>query len=125
HRLRTHPPRGKHLHQNDSVRLIVVHDENGTSLKKGGILQRIDLAILLDAPEPYRKMKRTAAARLAFKPNLAAHQLHQPLRNRETEARSAVLPRRRAVRLREGLENQRLFFLRNTNTGIAHLEMNR
>src|SRR5690348_18155983 len=70
-------------------------------------------------------MKRTAAARLAFKPNLPAHQLHQPLRNRETEARSAVLPRRRAVRLRERLENQRSFFLRETNTGIAYLEINR
>ena len=50
-------------------------------------------------------MERAAAADLALDPHPAAHQLDQPQRDRQTEAGAAEPARRRAVGLRECLED--------------------
>ena len=56
--------------------------------------------------EPRGEVERAAPARLALDPDPAAHQRDQPRRDGQAQAGAAVLPRRRAVGLREGLEDR-------------------
>ena len=56
--------------------------------------------------EGHLEVERAALARLALDPDLAAHQLDQPAADGEAEARAAVAAGRRAVGLREALEDE-------------------
>ena len=52
----------------------------------------------------------------------ASQHLHQPLRDRQPQARSSEAARRRGVRLREGLEEMRLLFGGHADPGVRHRE---
>ncbi len=56
-------------------------------------------------------------------PDLAAHQRHQALRDREPQPRPAVAPAGGAVGLDEGLEQARLQRRLDADAGVAHLEL--
>ena len=68
-------------------------------------------------------MKGAAATLLTLDPDPAAHQLHEALRNRETEAGPAIPPGRRAVGLGEVFENQRLLRGRDADARVADLKV--
>ena len=70
-------------------------------------------------------MKRNAEPRpdLAFDPDVAAHQLDQPRRDRQAEAGAAEAAGRRAVRLRERLEDQLLLVARDADAGVDDREV--
>ncbi len=68
-------------------------------------------------------MKRAALTNFALDPDPAAHQLDELRRDCQTQPRAAVLARRRAVRLRECLEDHTLLFGRNADAGVTHGEM--
>src|SRR5262249_18591723 len=69
-----------------------------------------------------REREGAALAGLAVNVDLATHHLAQPGRDAETEAGSAVSPRRRTVGLLEGLEDGRLLVLGDPDSGIPHGE---
>ena len=54
--------------------------------------------------------------------NLTPHKFHQPLRNRQPQPRTTILPCCRVVRLRERLEKPRLLFWGQSDSGVGHLE---
>ena len=62
--------------------------------------------------------ERRALARRALDRQVAAHQARQPPADHEPEARAAVLPGRRAVGLRERLEQPRLLLRGNADAGV-------
>ena len=64
--------------------------------------------------------ERGAGAGLALDPELAAHQRDELRRDRQPEPRPAVLPRGRAVGLRERLEDELLLVLRDADAGVLH-----
>ena len=64
-------------------------------------------------------MERTALPGLAFHPNPAAHEFHQLRRDRQPQASSTVASRRRAVGLRERLEDDNLFIRGNADSGVT------
>ena len=57
--------------------------------------------------EPRREVERAAATGLALDPDAAAHHLDELRRDRQAQAGAAVAARRRAVGLRERLEDRR------------------
>src|SRR5580700_197444 len=69
------------------------------------------------------EVEGAAAAWLAFDPDLSTHQHDESRRDRQTQARAAKASRRRAVRLRERVENQLLFLRGDTNSCIHDLEV--
>ena len=72
--------------------------------------------------EPRRKTKRAAAARFAFHPDGATHQIDESGSDREAQTRSAISPRCRAVFLLEGTEDRLLLFARDADSGVADRE---
>src|SRR6266404_3862975 len=68
-------------------------------------------------------MEVGAFARIAFDPDLASHQLGQPLAYRQTQSGAAVMTRRRGIHLLEGFEQPVLSVNRDANAGVAHREM--
>src|SRR5579864_8264154 len=68
-------------------------------------------------------METTSAAHLAFDPDFTLHGLDQARRDGQTQAGSTEAAGSASVRLREGLEDHALLFLRNTDAGVANLEM--
>jgi hypothetical protein len=72
--------------------------------------------------ERHREMERAALAGLTLEPEAAAQQCDEARRNRQTQAGSAIVARRRAVGLHEGLEDRRLLFSRDTDPRIRHAE---
>ena len=56
-------------------------------------------------------------------PHFAAHELDQSLADGQTKSGAAVLPRRRSVRLTEGLEEARQPVHGNADAGVANPEM--
>ena len=67
------------------------------------------------------EMERAALARVALHPQPPAHHRHELGADREAQPGPAVVSRRRAVRLREGLEDHTLELLRYPDPGVAHL----
>jgi hypothetical protein len=74
-------------------------------------------------PEARREVKRAAPADLALDPDPAAHQVHRPGRDAQAEAGAAVLARRRAARLGEGLEDQPQLLGRDADARVPHRKM--
>src|SRR5262245_58220832 len=74
------------------------------------------LAIAQGEPE------RAAASGLALDADLAAHQVDQPLRDRQPETGPAVLARRRAVGLPEWLKEQGLHARLDADPGVGDAE---
>ena len=68
-------------------------------------------------------MKRGTTSLLALDPHRAAHQLREPLADRQAQARAAILPGRRAVHLAERLEQPVLLGRRNADAAVAHRHM--
>src|SRR5688572_19766476 len=68
-------------------------------------------------------MKRAALSRLAFETDASAHHLGELHRNGQTEAGSAVLPRRRPIHLRERLEDECLLLGWNADAGVTDRQM--
>ena len=69
--------------------------------------------------------ERAAAALGALDPEPSAHQLDESQRDREPQPRAAVAPRRRAVRLRERLEDLSLLLRSYADAGVADREVER
>ena len=65
------------------------------------------------------EMERAALTLDALDPDAAAHQLDQPARDRQTEARAAKAAGRRGVGLGEGLEDGLLLVARNADARVA------
>src|ERR1051326_247509 len=68
-------------------------------------------------------MKRAAPALLAFHPDAAAHQLHQPARDGKAQPGPAVFAGDGTVRLRELVEDAAEFVAGNSNPGVRHAEV--
>ena len=66
--------------------------------------------------------ERRALAQFALEVDFALHHRHELLGNREAEPGAAIFPRRRAVRLREGLEQAVLHFRWDANARIDDVE---
>ena len=69
-------------------------------------------------PKLRREPERGSAPDLAFDPDVAAHQLHQPRRDRQAEPRAAEAPGGRAVGLRERLEDELLLVARDADARV-------
>ncbi|OEZ97550.1 hypothetical protein DUGA2_58890 [Duganella sp. HH101] len=70
-----------------------------------------------------RERERAADAGRAVDPQLAAHQAHQPLADRQAEAGAAEAPRGRAFGLRERIEDAALLLRVDADAGVAHREV--
>ncbi len=66
------------------------------------------------------EVERAALAGFAFNPKSSAHQSRQPGRNGQAQTRASILPGRRTIGLRKGLENQPLLFRRNANPCVGY-----
>jgi hypothetical protein len=66
------------------------------------------------------ELERAPVADLALDPELAAHQLHQPARDGETEPRAPVAASGGAIGLRERVEDQPLRVGGDSDAGVAH-----
>ena len=68
-------------------------------------------------------MKRAAVSLLALDPDATAHQPNEALRDGQAEAGASVLPGRRAVGLREFVEDQRLLALGDPDARVSNLKV--
>ena len=68
-------------------------------------------------------MKSTSLPYYTFDPNLSAHKLDQSSGDGQPQASTAVLARRRAIGLRERLEDSLLLLCRNPNARIGDGEV--
>ena len=95
---------------------IVVGDQHGQMLQ----LARVEPAArrLGAEAQPGGEEKRAPHAGLALEPDLAAHQLHQPLADRQPETGAPVLAGRRHVGLGEGLEEARRLLRRHAGARV-------
>src|SRR5205809_369984 len=74
--------------------------------------------------EACRKMKGAALAEpFALHPDSPSHHPDELLRDRQAQPRASILPRRRAIRLLERLEDQMLLLRRNPNPRITHRKL--
>src|SRR5580704_6544051 len=73
--------------------------------------------------EPCREVERAALAVFALHPDCPFHQLDKPLRDGKAEARAAIFPRGRSIRLREGLEHPRALLWGHADAAVAHREL--
>ena len=124
-RRRCHAPAREHLVEDAAIGGIVIDHEHAQALERfpadrarrgRGLVRRVEVG---------GEMKRAALADGAFDPHPAVHQLHEPLRDRQTEAGAAIAARGGAVRLREGLENLFLLLRRNADAGVGHGKVQR
>src|SRR5207237_5539332 len=115
------PPRPQLLAVDAPVDVEVVDDEDAQAGERGGRRRRlrVDDVLTLEADlDP----ERAPDAGLAREPQLPAHERAQLAADREPEAGAAVTPRRRAVGLREALEDRGLAILADADPGVAHGE---
>ena len=73
--------------------------------------------------EPHREVERAPPADLALQPDLPAHHLDQPGRDRQAQPRAAVLAGGRSVRLGEGLEELLLLVGGDADARVADGEV--
>ena len=74
------------------------------------------------ARESNREEKFTAPLQLAVQSDLPSHQLHQPLANRQSQTRSAILAGDGGVRLEKAFKHRRVLRRGNANARIADAE---
>ena len=122
-RNRRHVPARQHLFEDVPVGRVVVDDEHAQPFERLGFRRNRDELRTRRLVERHGEMERAAASDFAFDPQPAAHQLDQPQRNRQPEARAAEAARRRAVGLGEGLEDVLLLVGGNADAGIADAEV--
>jgi hypothetical protein len=67
-----------------------------------------------------KQREGTATARNAAQTDLAPEQVRQLARDRQPQARAAVLTRRTGIRLLERLEDDALLLGRDADAGVAH-----
>ncbi len=112
------------MFQNSAVRRVVVHHQHLQRLPAGRARGRPESFWTASRlPELRREVKRASSSRFALQPDSPSHHVHQAAGNRQTQARSAVLPAGRAIRLRKGFENQFLLFLGHPDARVAHRKM--
>jgi len=70
-----------------------------------------------------REVERRAVFLGAVQPDLASHHVDQRRRDRQAEARPAEPPRRRSVRLAEGLEDREVLVRRHADSCVADHEV--
>ena len=68
------------------------------------------------------KPERRPLTKITLDTNFTAHHFCQPLGNGKAKSGSAIMPRSRSIRLREGFKYSFASFSRHANTTIAHLE---
>ena len=124
-RRRCHAPAREHLVEDAAIGGIVIDHEHAQALERftadrarrgRGLVRRVEVG---------GEMKRAALADCALDPHPAVHQLHEPLRDRQTEAGAAIAARGGAVRLGEGLKNLLLLLRRNADAGVGHGKVQR
>jgi hypothetical protein len=76
----------------------------------------------IDHAENASAKECTAARHLALYPDAAAHHLHQPPTDCQSETRAAVFAGGGSVGLAEGLEDETLLVGGNADAGILHGE---
>ena len=99
---------------------VAVNHQHGAALQRGG--KRAGRRRAGQGHGLHRNCegKHRAAARLALDPNLATHEGTEPLADGETKAGAAIFARGGGVDLREQLEQQLPFFLRDADAGVPH-----
>ena len=102
---RPHVPAGEHLLEDAAIGGVVVDDEDAQALERLTADRASAAAAACGVSKSAVKWNVLPLPTVALDPHAAAHQLDQPQRDRQAEAGAAVAPRRRAVRLGEGLEN--------------------
>ncbi len=112
HGLGTHVPKPQKSGEDAAVGLVVVHDQDGKPCRADGFRRRRFAGRRRGLFETGREAERAALADLALDPDLAPHEGDQPRRNRQSQAGAAEPARRRAVGLRERVENDATAFRR-------------
>ncbi|MNH13818.1 hypothetical protein D3C79_734000 [compost metagenome] len=112
----------RHARQDLAGTGVIVHYQYPYTQQFVGLEHPTRLNALLHA-EAYMEMERGAHPWLALHPNVAVHQLHQLLRNGQSQPGAAVLARGRAVGLTERLKQARTLLGGHANAGVAHPEM--
>ena len=122
---RLHVPARQHFLENSAVRRVVVDDEDAQVLER---LWSLDDPARFGARcdvEIRGEMKRAAPVHLALDPDGASHQLDQSQRDGQAQTGAAIAARRRAVGLRERLEDLLLLVRWNADAGVLHGEVQR
>src|SRR6266849_8761160 len=106
---------------------VVFRYQNSQETSGGGAIRRDKVSIgrrlsgrHLAQLKLRRERKSAANSCIAFHPNFPAGELYQMAADGETEACSAELARVRAVGLREGLKDDRLLVLGNSNPRVGN-----
>jgi len=71
----------------------------------------------------HREVELAPSSFFTFHPDTPAHQLHEPFRNRKSQPGAAIAPRGGHIGLCERLKNRLSFFLRYSDAGVYHREL--
>ena len=123
HRLRLHAPAGEQVCESPPRGLIIIHDEDADTRQADVFRGQGLRGRLLRQVKERGEMELASPARLAFDPGVAFHKLHQASGDREAQSRASVPARRRAVRLRESLEDEPVLLGWNPNARVADGEV--
>src|SRR6185312_10805034 len=114
----------KNLFDHPPISGVVFHNQHGNA-SESMMARRGFLAGFGRPGESRRKVKSASLADFAVHPNPSSHKRDKLRRNGETQPRPPVLPCRRSIRLREGLEDQMLLVLWNSDSRVSHGEVKR
>ena len=118
HRVHLRGRAAERVDQDVAGRGVVVHHQRAEVHELG----RDQPAGLRAHPEPGREDEGAAHAGLALQPDLPAHQLHEPERDRQAEAGASVLAGGGHVRLGEGLEELADLLRGHADAGVPDRE---
>ena len=113
----------KHFAQDAAIDRIVVHHEHWHAFELTEVGVPDVWRGCVQHRQPHGKMERRSFAHGALHPDAPTHVPHELRGDGKSEAGAAVGSRGRTVDLRERLENQCSFFLRNADTRIRDREM--
>jgi hypothetical protein len=115
-------PAGKHLPENQPVRVVVVDDQHTDSIEHYRDGARPLGHRVIDA-ESNGEVKHAALAEFALDPHAAAHEVDQSSGDCKPESAASILARRRRVRLGKGGKNVAELFLGDTDSCIRDCKM--
>ena len=110
----------EHVREHGARLRVVVDDQDAAATQIR--LQDAPARRHLGLAEARREPERAALAGLARHPDLAAHQLRQPLGDGKAEPGAAIFARGRGVGLLEGLEQPPDLLLGEADAGVADRE---
>ena len=118
-----HPPGLRLQREDGAVGGVIVHNQDALPVEVGLAGLQVWVHDSGSGLGQDSEMKGRTCSWLAFDPHAPAHELGQPLADRQPQTCPSIAPRRRVIHLAEGLEQARLPLLGNADACIPDREM--